>query len=441
MALVERHLFTTVDLAAAALVGSELTYARASAATFHDSAGVLKLASSGTERTAAHYFDGADWNNHGILLEGAARTNLAIYSEQMDNSTGWPVLARVTISADTIIAPDGETTADSILETTDTNTHHPNSAAVTVIADNYQIGSIFFKQLGRTHAALSFFGTGVIDAKALFDLSDGTVEATTGDDFISAGIEDVGDGWFRCWVCLRDSAVVSLQMLPHTNEDGVSIIDSYSGDVTKGVYAWGAMIEDVGAVEPGGPSSYVKTVASAVSRAADTLSTPVIDSDDGTLYVRGMRAWPNPGTDMVLAALDDGTDRNDEIALIEDATDQKIDAQSTITTGNAGLVEAIGSALINGTEFEAALAWNGTNNDLNAAVDGASGTEDTTADFPLTTSFDALRFSDNIDADMPYFGFITEIALFDEDKGAAWLLNPVFITGMSRIGLKIGLGV
>ena len=214
-----------------------------------------------------------------LLLE-PQRTNLALYSEQFDNAI-W-TKTRLTISANTSVSPDGFTSADSVFETTDNNTHllfqRPN-----VTATNPFTFSCFVKANGRRRLNLQIFDSSTLFASALFDVISGVVIATNG----TSKIEDYGNGWYRCAISNVSPttslgyAQIGLATDTYTN---ANVLDSYVGDVTKGVLLYGAQFE-LGSY----PTSYIPTTSAAVTRNADLISktgiSSLIGQTEGTLFV------------------------------------------------------------------------------------------------------------------------------------------------------------
>ena len=213
------------------------------------------------------------------LLVEPQRTNLALYSEQFDNA-GW-TKTRLTISANTSVSPDGFTSADSVFETTDNNTHllfrRPN-----VTATNPFTFSCFVKANGRRRLNLQIFDSSTLFASALFDVISGVVIATNG----TSKIEDYGNGWYRCAISNVSPttslgyAQIGLATDTYTNSN---VLDSYVGDVTKGVLLYGAQFE-LGSY----PTSYIPTTSAAVTRNADVISktgiSSLIGQTEGTLF-------------------------------------------------------------------------------------------------------------------------------------------------------------
>jgi hypothetical protein len=202
----------------------------------------------------------------GLLVE-EQRTNLFQRSEEFDNAY-WQKI-RTSITANTIIAPDGALTGDKLVENTDTNSHFLAKVETTTNT-NPLTWSVYAKAGERPNLSFAVreATTFTRNASALFDLSAGTVGAVStagGTSAASATITAVGNGWYRCTLtCTLGGTDTNSQVLWQLNN---GVATSYTGDGYSGIYIWGAQLE-AGAF----PTSYIPTVASQVTRSADSAS-------------------------------------------------------------------------------------------------------------------------------------------------------------------------
>ena len=248
----------------------------------------------------------ADGSYKGLLVEPAA-TNLSTYSE--DFSTTWTPL-NATITTNDTTAPDGNTTADKLVESAATASRYVYKTSGIGVSAGVYSGSVYAKAAERSRLILALW-SGANYELVQFDLSNGTVvqEAVSG----IAAITDAGGGWYRCSVKRTLGAVTTyLSIGPYLNADiGGSLtggFPSYAGDDTSGIYIWGAQVET-------GPiaTSYIPTTTASVTRNADnitqTSASSLIGQTEGTLYVEV--DWKTAsGTDQYLLSVSDGTTSN-----------------------------------------------------------------------------------------------------------------------------------
>jgi len=228
------------------------SYSRASTGTYFNASGVLTSAAINGPRFD-HVYNGTNWVSKGLLVE-EQRTNLLIYSEQFDNAA-W-IKTGLLITANSTVAPDGTTTADSAI---------PNNALLTpqiyrILASSIPVNySVFLKYNGIRYARISsaYIASGA-DA-AVFDLVDGTISLIG--SAATAKISAVGNGWYLCSVS-SSSAGAERNINPQNSPSIVLVDQSYNG--TSGIYIWGAQLE-AGSF----PTSYIPTTTVAVTRSAD----------------------------------------------------------------------------------------------------------------------------------------------------------------------------
>ena len=193
-------------------------------------------------------------SGQGAILVEPQRTNLALYSKQFDNAS-WAKL-NTTITQNTTIAPDGNLTADKIVENNTAGLHRMYAISSCSASTTYT-ASIFVKKSERTR--FEFLETTL--GGCVFDLTNGTIVSGT-DGFI----ESYNNDWYRCGIKRTTSVSQSVFVIQ------VRLIisgtnNNYLGDGTSGVFIWGAQLE-AGSY----PTSYIPTVASTVTRNADVIS-------------------------------------------------------------------------------------------------------------------------------------------------------------------------
>jgi hypothetical protein len=213
----------------------------------------------------------------GLLIE-ESRTNLLTYSEQFDDAS-WSKTA-ATVTANTIVAPDGTLTADAVVEDT-TNSTHRVFRSLSGVAGATHTHSCYVKAGTRSFFYFDATDSGGTRRTVWFDVSTGTV-GTVQSGWTSVSIVPQGNGWFRCSASLNMQAGANLMICAFATANGINV---YTGNGQVAGYLWGAQLE-VGAF----PTSYIPTVASQVTRSNDVASMTGANfsswyrADEGSVY-------------------------------------------------------------------------------------------------------------------------------------------------------------
>jgi hypothetical protein len=187
----------------------------------------------------------------GLLIE-EQRTNLLTYSEQFDNAF-WARIG-ASIVANTSAAPNGTITADKLVSDTSTGVHVVYKQAV-LSSGSFSVS--MYAKAGE-YSWVSLRDTAAFGA--WFNLTTGVIGTQTN---CVATIAPVGNGWYRLTV--TGAAVVGSGCGAYLANADNSL--SFTGDGVSGIFIWGAQVE-AGAFA----TSYIPTVASQVTRAADSAS-------------------------------------------------------------------------------------------------------------------------------------------------------------------------
>lgn len=242
----------SLDFTTITTLDSRITFTRASSATRVNASGLIETVSSDVPRFD---YDPATLTALGLLVEGQ-RTNLCLYSEQFDNGN-W-VKSGSSITANAIVAPDGATTADKLVESATTAAHYVTQAISVTSGVTYTFS--FYAKAGE-RSVISCRGTAAwaADPRVRFTLS-GSGSYVVDSGTPTASIVAVGNGWYRCSFTATTTSSASNGFLFELYNGAYG----YAGDGTSGLYIWGAQAEAGDII-----TSYIPTSASQVTRAAD----------------------------------------------------------------------------------------------------------------------------------------------------------------------------
>jgi hypothetical protein len=266
----------------------------------------------------------------GLLIE-EQRTNLLTYSEQFDNAA-W-TKTRSSITANATTSPDGTVDADKLVEDTSVSNTHQINASVTVTANTTYTFSVYVKAAERTGVRL-IVGSGIDSINATYNLLTQAISSVTNGGTGSgavASIFSVGNGWLRLVLSgIPSTTATTVSPIVRLLNESLSV--SYTGDGTSGIYIWGAQLE-AGAFA----TSYIPTVASQVTRAADVAVmtganfSNWYNQSEGTLFVAAIEK-PDTVT-RIFASITDGTTEGYAIATFNNTG--RIRAQN-VSSGGIG---------------------------------------------------------------------------------------------------------
>jgi hypothetical protein len=255
----------------------DMNIARATTATRVNSAGLIESVAINVPR-----LDYTLGSCPSILVE-PQRTNLVLYSEQLDN-VNWSSYDTI-ITPNVTTSPDGNTTADKVIASA-INSFKIIGQLFTTIPFEMYTSTIYFKSAENTQAYIRFGGV-TNSPYVIYDLSTQAIISTTA--LVSSSITSMGNGWYKVSATVITStysAAVTPMILPSTGYTiGASNLPVFTGDGTSGGFIWGVQFE-LGS----SPTSYIPTTAATVTRNADVISktgiSSLIGQTQGTIYAK-----------------------------------------------------------------------------------------------------------------------------------------------------------
>jgi hypothetical protein len=178
--------------------------------------------------------------------------NLFQYSEQFDN-VYWNK-NNVNIVANSLVAPNGTTTADTMTSS--------GTTSFTYIATSSLVGTYtlsFYAKKGTSDYCWVYLN----GYNAIFNLNTGAYVTSISNAPQSYNIENVGNGWYRVSITQANPALDGFSGI------GVATASSFNGVVGSNIYIWGAQL-----VEGSTAKDYQKTET--------RLNIPRLDYSNGT---------------------------------------------------------------------------------------------------------------------------------------------------------------
>jgi hypothetical protein len=164
--------------------------------------------------------------------------NLVGYTEDFSNSA-WAKI-RTTVSPNTTTAPNGTLTADTLLDGTASGSHAVSTFKTAFGQNGNNTSTIYAKANTLNYLWMYFYnGSEPGGVYAFFNLSNGTVG--TVQSGITANIESVGNGWYRCSITRNFNFTAANSNCGYGVSNADNVI-SYLG-TNQSIYIWGAQLE------------------------------------------------------------------------------------------------------------------------------------------------------------------------------------------------------
>ena len=371
-----------------------ITFTRADATTCATRVNQLGLIEVVAANVARFDFDPTTLVCKGLLIE-ESRTNLLLQSQTFN--TTWAV-PQLTVTADATTSPAGDTTMDRLVENTATNPHSLYQD-VTITAGATTVLTVYAKEdvtSTKRYLTMSFtIATLATNDYAVvrYDLATGLVtlagNGPASVDFPNDPAELVGDsavyignGIYRCSLTVTSANTTVLRARIGMTSSATLVTGSasgfytYTGDGTSGLYVWGAQLEQAAF-----PTSYIPTTTAVITRAADVASitgtnfTDFYNAAEGTLFGQGT-VDSLQLTNRYIATIGKVTNTNFDMDVgISRSADSRRVAFINDSTNQFAYSPA-------GTALSTKIALGYKLNDSIAAIDGTTGTLDTSCSIP-----------------------------------------------------------
>lgn len=323
--------------------------------------------------TAAYYgprlvYDPVTLASLGILVE-EARTNLCLQSQTL--GTTWSP-SNTTVGSDVTASPDGTSNADKLQEDAATSTHGLQQFLAYSNATAYTLSG-YFKAAERSWCWL-FFPSAAFTATSgyYFNLATGVVGAAIGSG-VTAAIQSVGNGWYRCSITKTSTAAAS-----GNTGFGIATADvtnSYTGTTGSGIYAFGLQLE-----AGTGASSPIPTTTASVTRAADVPAVTGLNVTYPLSMVSTFQRDWDAGSAQIITQVDAGSNSQRAYLLVNASDLFAAAAAGGSTTGNT----SVSGATTPGVAYVGAMR--ALTDDFVAARDGALSVVDANFGYPTTAT-------------------------------------------------------
>lgn len=343
-------------------------------------------------------------------------TNLILRSGEIDKAAWTKTRSSVTNTSTTTL-PNGITSVSDVIHEDATATNsHVISQNITLTENTKYCMSAWVKAINRTWCSFRTDRSGAGTGVAFFDVGNGVVGGVTlgtGTNPIS-GIEDWGNGWYRCWMTFTPGTTGVTTHWVFASEGDLDNV--FDGLDQNSLYCWGVQVE--AGVDY--PTSYMPTAAAAVIREEDVLR---YKGDDGNLGGVGSNKRGQINVKMFcenydaavgkrILTLSDGGAAADQITANVTIADV-LDATSAATGGTAGSWTGT-TDVVDGEVHEVKIPYKA--NYFGAGiVDGTTeGTSD--SDCSMPDNIDRIDVGVDESGTLQPGTVLSDIELFSEDE-------------------------
>ena len=342
-----------------------------------------------------------------LLLE-PQRLNYSNYTEALSN---W-VDENVTTADNQAVSPDGSVNASKIVENSSNTFHFISKVVSSTTTANNLVFTCFLKKGTRTNAYIYFRTYSNANRYGIsVNLENGTITDTeqSGSPVnVETSVTDYGNDWYRVKVRMYQvSGTATMLIGPNNNTTINGINNTYQGDGSSYIYAWGTQLE-VGDFE----TSYIPSPNSAtqVTRSADVCNnagtSAQVNNDAGAFFVE-------------IQALEEGSSASRRITLSDESTNNRLLIETDESTGTFKFFIVGG-----GTVRSIATSTGNTQTDINKLAIGYDGTSakayingtqvGSITNATTRTGIDTIDIADWNGTSNVYFGRVKQVIYFNE---------------------------
>ena len=361
----------------------------------------IPVLQSAADNVARFDHDPTTGESLGFLVE-ESRSNLVLQSE--DFGTTW-TNTNSTEQTNVIVSPAGTLTGDKLIEDTTASVFHRIVSGLVSSSSGTFTASVYIKAAERSFAFVGVTDNATGAMERRINLSTGVIDSTNVSAVgswtsISASSTNVGNGWWRVSLTGTQGGGTNLSVLVSTGD--ASGNRTYTGNGYSGIYIFGAQLE-AGAF----PTSYIPTVASQVTRAADAASMTGANfsswyrADEGTFYTEFQTATP---TTARIFQVGDGTGNNRMDLTMSVGNIVSMFVQYNGSTQASQAPTGTLSANVFG---KVGLTYK--NNDFNISLNNSALATDTSGNVPLVTQIGIGR---RLDATLYLNGHLRKLSYY-----------------------------
>ena len=405
---------------------------RSSVATYYDETGILRTAPANGARYGYKY-DGRKWVETGLILEQESTNSIQNFFSNAGALQWSSNQSSEPVATSSVTAPDGSTTAFKQEINTVANGIHSIYDYGSVPVGQQLCFSVYAKAAEYDRIYLYTDGIAPTIGGIFYNLLNGTISGGPLQPTDSYGIENVGDGWYRCWFSgTPTSGATAYFHIDIAQSDNNT---QFVGTVGEGVYLWGPQRE-----YSASPSSYIYTDTGNVTRSADVASsvayTRALDSanmyniqyadwnreEEGTFYVEHETPYDIEDISVNYRVLErnNGITGN-YISILHNAGTNQLNAGSNVDTAWESLlgVSSPYGEVDKNTVWKTAIGFK--ENDFGVSIQGSPIAQDSTGLTPIGNH--TLSLGNNWQANNALNGHLKLVKFYPERLSNAELVS------------------